>query len=281
MKNTVKTFIKSTISIAVLSAASSGAYAAGAGAVTVFVDEGWDGLPTGTPGHIMHAGDSITASNQTALNTTNTYTSNPDLDSAAWGHLGHWYTFKTDETANTTITVDAVEPTKMSPGFTVWRTDGRFDGGESHGIETSSHDIGTPHSFNQIGDAGDYGTAWMTDNSVKVVNPNIPGGYGFSEHGILETLGYASDGPSQSQNGWGHMVPSDGLQDGHAELTLNNLQAGWFAFFWGGADGSLAGSPVNITVSTSPVPVPAAVYLFGTALMGMLATSRRRKSLDS
>jgi len=274
MKNTVKTFIKSTFTIVAIVAASSNANAANA----IFIEEGWDGM-MGIGGHIMHAGDSITASNQET--DKQAYTSNPVLDSAAWGHLGHWYTFMTHETANTTITVDAVDPAKMSPGFTVWRTDGMFDGGTGSTGETSTKGIGTPHSFNQTGSAGDYGTWWMTDDSVAISDPTTNGGIGFSEHGILETLGYASDGPSQSHNGWGNIVTSDGLQDGHAELTLNNLQAGWFALFVGGADGSLAGSHVNITVSTSPVPVPAAVYLFGTALMGMLATSRRRKSLDS
>jgi hypothetical protein len=70
------------------------------------------------------------------------------------------------------------------------------------------------------------------------------------------------------------MVHSDGTQDGYAELTLTDLAGGWYLVFVGGADGSLAGS--NIDLNVSSVPVPAAAYLFGSALVGLFASSRRK-----
>jgi hypothetical protein len=38
------------------------------------------------------------------------------------------------------------------------------------------------------------------------------------------------------------------------------------------ADGYL----LNVTLSPSPVPVPAALWLFGTALIGLIGVSRRK-----
>ena len=267
MRKPLSTIIKSTLAVTVLSAASTGAYAAGAVSFTNTWDMGMN--------HIMHAGGSISASNQDA--DKQSYTSNPSLDSASWGHFGSWYTFMTHDIATTTISVTATDTAAMSPGFTVWRTDGAFDGGTGGTGEVSSASKGTPHSFNQVGAAGDYGTYWMTDDSVAT-DGIIPGTtQGASANGILETMGYASDGPAQHQNGWGEHVHSDGNQDGYAELTLTDLADGWYLIFVGGADGSLGGS--NIDLNVSSVPVPAAVYLFGSALVGLFATSRRKQAV--
>ncbi len=233
--------------------------------------------------HIKQPGQSIYATNQES-NDKQSFTSNPDLDGAAWGHFGAWYSFMLNEDSNLKVSVTANEPEYMSPGFAVWRTDGEFDGGIMDfeiNPEKSSKNINAPHAFNAIGEAGSWGTWWMTDNSVAI-DPNINNGVGLSEHGIVEHLGYASDGVYQGTNGWGETVKNDGNQDGHAELTLDNMDAGWYLIFVGGADGKLPGpvSSLNIhvdssAITSSPVPVPAAVYLFGSALAGLFMSRKK------
>ncbi len=257
MSKPLITIIKSTLAITALTLASTSAYAANL--VGINTSAAWDmGM-----NHIMHAGASISASNR--VTDKQAYTSDPALDGAGWGHLGSWYTFMTHEAATTTISATATDTAAMSPGFTVWRTNGEFDGGTASSGELSSAAKGTPHSFNQVGNAGDYGNYWMTDSSIT---------NGVTANGITQRMGYANDGPEQLINGWGNAVLSDGIQDGHAELTLNNLAAGWYLVFLSGADGSLLGSNVNLKVSS--VPVPAAVYLFGSALVGLVASSRKK-----
>lgn len=56
------------------------------------------------------------------------------------------------------------------------------------------------------------------------------------------------------------------------------LDAGEYTLAIGGNDTTNAGhlAAYNFTVNASPVPVPGAVYLFGSALMGMLSLSRRQ-----
>jgi hypothetical protein len=262
MNKSFPTFIKSTLAVATLTVASTGVYAAGA----VSLANTWD-----AGNHLMHAGQSISALNQEA--DKQSFTSNPTLDSASWGHFGSWYTFMTHEVADTTISVTATDTANMSPGFAVWRTDGEFDGGTGQTGELSTKAKGTPHAFNSVGAAGDYGTWWMTDDSVAISDSNTNGGVGFTANGILENMGYASDGPHQAANGWGEMVHFDGTTDGHTELTLDNLAAGWYLVFVGGSDGTLTGSNVDINVSS--VPVPAAVYLFGSAIVGLFVSRRK------
>lgn len=223
-------------------------------------------------GHLGDLDISTHQLTQAAANSdVQSYTSNPDLDSAAWGHLGSWWTFHTHMAKSTTITATGIGD--IAPGFTVWRTDGLFDGGTGDAFEISTASKGVPHSFNQVGNPGDFGTIWMTDDSLSTA---MPGQNGLAAQGILETIGYANDGPAQAQNGWGASIASDGNRNGIASLTFDSIMHGDYLIFVGGADGSLSGGTIDLAVSQ--VPVPGAVYLFGTAIFGLLASSRRRQA---
>lgn len=59
---------------------------------------------------------------------------------------------------------------------------------------------------------------------------------------------------------------------GGAITTLSNLQP--YELIFGNTNGVTA----ELIVSTSPVPIPAAVWLFGSGLIGLLGFSRRKKS---
>lgn len=279
-KKTMKTFLKSTLAVATLTLASTSAFAAGA--VGVETNNDWNG--TGMmQNHLMGVGGTITASGITE--SVNGYADNAMLGNASWGHAGAWYTFMTHNALDTTITVSADNAGDMSPGFTLWRTDGEFDGGTGGTGEAPNVLSGpqqTPHSFNQLGAAGENGTIWMTDDSLG----------GNTANGLLETMGYVNSGDASGATAWNNndgsgntaVLGAGGIFSGtgafssvagsSATMDLDNLAAGWYAIYISGADGGLTGSPMGLSVSQ--VPVPAAVYLFGTALVGLFASGRRK-----
>jgi hypothetical protein len=57
-------------------------------------------------------------------------------------------------------------------------------------------------------------------------------------------------------------------------MDVTNLAAGFYTVFVGGANAALTGSPINLNVAA--VPVPGAVWLFGSALMGLIGAQRKK-----
>ncbi len=288
MKKTMQSLVKLSLATAIISLSSSSAQAGG---VNV------NPLGTGTLNNTI-----TTITQFDANNNKNGYTSNPALDSAGWGHAGRWYSFHTH--MNTKYRITASSDYDISPAFSIWKTDGVFDGGENENTgEKSTATKGTPHSFNQVGNAGDYGLWWATDDSVSVNWNGNPAGYdrdldantadktvGNSSNGLLELIGYASDGPAQAANGWGLSVASDGVDDNMATLDFTSMMHGDYVIFVSGANGNDSGiipglldndgNPVkaSINLEVSQVPVPAAVYLFGSGLLGLFASRRKLAS---
>jgi len=209
----------------------------------------------------------------------NSYTDNAFLKNSAWAHTGAWWNFELTFATDVKVKVVADTASDFAPGFTVWATGAdEFNGGTTNPTEESDVGINAPHSFNATGDIGDRGTLWMSGSLGN----------------IQETLGNAIAGPrsySSSQTGWGEVMTagandlsltndfesgvSGSVGQGMAELLFSNLQPGWYTIFVGGTDGSLGGSP--FTLSVSAVPVPAAVYLFGSAVVGLAGLRRRRR----
>jgi len=286
----MKTLLKTSLAIATLTFASTSVFAApnGVGGVTPQAEAAWNQMMPGMGNHLMNAGQTISATGSTDQVA---FTGNSGLDMAAWGHKGTWYTFMSHG-YDTKISVTADDANALSPGFTVWRSTSEWTGGSANaGDGQSSSGTPTPHSFNQTGQIGDLGTLWMTDTAAtmsdglggSIANPNVG-------NGLVETLGYANSGPAQAINGWGNVV-NTGVNDlssgsyntgltgttgaGYAEMTLSDLSMGWYTIFIGGTEGT---NNVRSTFSlnVSAVPVPAAVYLFGSALVGLFATGRRK-----
>jgi hypothetical protein len=124
----------------------------------------------------------------------------------------------------------------------------------------------------------------MTDDSIG----------GNTAQGILETIGYVNSGSVTGATAWDNNATSgnsaimaagdvfvgtgsySSVAGESATLSLDNLDAGWYTLFISGTDGSLTGSPMSLSVSQ--VPVPAAAYLFGTALIGLFASGRRKSA---
>lgn len=65
---------------------------------------------------------------------------------------------------------------------------------------------------------------------------------------------------------------------GTATLTLNNLAAGKYIVFIGGnSDTPTTNDTYMANISVSAVPVPAAVWLMGSAMLGLVGIGRKRK----
>jgi len=228
-------------------------------------------------------GDTLIATGQTT--SAHSYTDNVGLNYSAWGHAGRWYSFEVTSDVNTNIQVTANSAADWAPAFTVYRTDGAWGGGTQTFIEAGI--VGnTPRNFNGTGNIGDNGTLWMQEGAAGNT----------ADSNAIATLAYVNSGATHHamETNWGEHIHngvhardgagiySDGVagsvSQGNAELTLAGLDTGWYTVYVGGANALLGGSPFSVQVSA--VPVPAAVYLFGTGLIGLLSL-RRKTSIAS
>jgi hypothetical protein len=71
---------------------------------------------------------------------------------------------------------------------------------------------------------------------------------------------------------------SDGWKSESFDLpdAVENQSEVWFAFWLDNGEGDFA-KVDNIKVTATVVPVPPAVWLFGTGLLGLVGVARRRK----
>lgn len=268
MNLTVQTVLKTTVSAAALSFAMANPASAA-----------WVGSD-----NVLGLGETIT---NTAANSSKMgWTGNSTLNYDAWGMQGGWISFNLTSAATTTVTATANGATN-APAFTLYRTDASwvpFGAGANADQSVPGQTVapnpassGAIHKFSQVAQAGQSGLVWATNNTA--------GG-----QGVVETLGYANSGNGYASNSFGQAVNAgandvsiDNLYEsgitgsvgaGFASLTLNNLASGWYTIFVGGANGTLAGSAIDVSVSS--VPVPGAVWLFGSALVGLVGASRRK-----
>jgi hypothetical protein len=281
MRSNLHTAVKAILAGSALSLASTGAFAAGG--VVVKPVTAWTGSDNS-----VAAGQTI--STVAAGLNKNAYTDNPTLFNSAWGHTGAWYNFQVTA-ANQLVSVkDVVLGTGTAKtAFTVWASGSNlFDGGTTAPGETSTS-TNAPHSFNAVGALGDNGTVWMSAPSAAA------GGGG----NLLATLAYANSGNAHTGagNDWGEIVNSGVNQVGgsgtfytggvtgstgsnFAELIFQNLGTGWYTVYVGGASDAATGTNTHqLSITTaSAVPLPAAVYLFGSALAGLMASNRKKRA---
>ena len=138
-----------------------------------------------------------------------------------------------------------------TPGCTT--TEGSFRALTSFSITTDADPTGTsPNVFTYVGSA--------YDGSQTIPSANSP-----------------------LQDGNPYLIPGgDGTQDNIVSMLFPNLAAGSYIVFVGGADyasqANTAARGVLATFSLNPtaVPVPAAVWLFGSALAGLGVFGRRK-----
>ncbi|OAI06285.1 hypothetical protein [Methylomonas methanica] len=176
-------------------------------------------------------------------------------------------------TVNLTIKMTAAATNGIdNPAFSVW-TSGTSD------FNLSAGGFGL-HTYSQVRGPADGG---VSDNASL---GNI---------GITDFIGYSNSGGSFT-NGDGDAVGAGGVSSSpwvsaiasswasgadFSSLTLSGLKSGYYLIAAGGScfDGTCAaGSSFNLEVTAAPVPVPAAVWLFGSAMAGLIGVGKRKRS---
>ncbi len=118
-------------------------------------------------------------------------------------------------------------------------------------------------------------------NSFRITDDSEPGGVNPS---VFTYVGRAYDGLSQTLDG-NLIAGADGLADGIVELLFQNLVPGNYMAFVGGANyGSQTNNTARgiggfLTITPVVVPVPGAIWLFGSALAGLIGMKRRKQTV--
>jgi len=176
-----------------------------------------------------------------------------------WGHNSDWYRLQVTATGSLDLRVQATA-SGVQPAFSLWSTG-------TSGFDTS---IGGAHSYSQIGDNSDW--SGVSTPFVGLANNNAGGCAPLSQCGN-------SYGPGPGPGAAPGVTASIGSEGAfsYAQLFLPNVTAGsWYLIAVGGSGGS--GGGYTISAGPAAVPIPAAVWLFGSALAGVGAIGRRRKA---
>ncbi|MCB1935431.1 MAG: PEP-CTERM sorting domain-containing protein [Nitrosomonas sp.] len=255
---------------AVAVAALFGANVYAAGAVTVQGSFAWS-----AGDNVLDAPGSITAASFTS---PNSYTDNPNLNNSAWGHAGTWYTFE-NQLGGSDVTVTVNGSATLAPGFTVWATNGVFDGGTgSSEVPVGTTGVsGTPHAFNATGSIGDFGTGWM---SGSLGNATTTLGYAVSNPSINVASGAWGETVLAGANAVDGILASGSTSANSGSLTFDNLAAGWYAVYVGGTDSSTAGGGFDLVVSAVPEAETWAMLLAGLGLIGWRLRNQPRRELN-
>jgi hypothetical protein len=278
MNRKLQIAIKSVLAGAAL-LGSTGAFAAG----TVAIANNWD-----VNGNMLGA-DSMIQTVSKAMASNKSWTGNAAaLANDGWAHTGTWLTFDVTA-ANQNVTVDTqILSGNFNPAFTLYASGNTpFNGGTPSPGEVSTAGGNAPHDFNQVGQVGSDGIGWASSPAINGPTGNL-----------LETLAYANSGVASTaaQTGYGqtinygvNQVATDNVffsgsvggsvSATDAKLIFNDLAMGYYTIFVGGANAAQTlASTYQITVSSvSSVPLPGAVYLFGSALAGFVASARKRQ----
>jgi hypothetical protein len=294
----IKLAIRTVLAGAALSVVSSGAFAVGAVDVNYHPWVGND--------NVVGTNETITASGlrggMGVVFASHSWTDDSMMPNSANGHALEWKTFQVTAPNQIVTIKDQVTSGQSSRAFTVWASNGPFDGGTLSLLEVSSvqgYPLNAPHTFNAVGQMGSPGTLWMADPSVAIIDPAFSPAVSEGGGNMLSTLAYVNSGNAHtsSETSWGETINtgvnqvdtsggyfsgvSGDYNAGMAELVFTNLSPGWYTVASGGANASLDATGMfhTLTVSTSAVPLPGAVYLFGSALAGLALSARRQKNL--
>ena len=267
MNMTALTVFKTALTASALTLAMSGTAAAQGQGSGI-----WDGRATPLYDDTTIAlGPNSTITSTGANANVKSWSDNPTLTWNAWGMTGGWLNFNLTSASDTIIKATSTG-SLIAPAFTLYRTDGYYDGAT---VGPQGGQNGAIHSFSGVAQAGQNGLKWATGTG-----------------GIVDTLAYANSGNAHVANAFGQPVNagfnkvdtsnlyataitgSGVFGSGLAEIDLKNLQAGFYTIFVGGANAALKGGDINVSVAA--VPVPGAVWLFGSALMGLVGAQRKK-----
>jgi hypothetical protein len=218
-------------------------------------------LPTTWLANIHHYDDvyEVSAANaKTTPSVDETFvlesTGNRWKPSASWGNALDFGLIDMEVAGNLSITVQADSSlnSTFAPGFSLFSGWGSTTHGNKHQAWNANPDA--PSS--PIGNVSNPNHASYNPNSLSFNPDQLP----LAMRG-LEFIGYAA-------------TTTDG---GSASKTFNNLAAGKY-FLWIGGNGSDNSNEFyKASLSVAPVPVPGAVWLFGSAVAGLIGFGRKSK----
>ncbi|PPD35487.1 MAG: hypothetical protein CTY19_00070 [Methylomonas sp.] len=185
-------------------------------------------------------------------------TGNRWKSSSSWGNALDYGLIDLDVAGNLSITVEADSSlnSTFAPGFSLFSGWGSTTHGNKHQAWNANPDA--PSS--PIGNVSNPNHVSYNPNSLSFNPDQLP----LAMRG-LEFIGYAA-------------TTTDG---GSASKTFNNLAAGKY-FLWIGGNGSNNSNEFyKASLSVAPVPVPGAVWLFGTAIAGMIGIGRRKSAISA
>ncbi len=205
-------------------------------------------------------------------------------------HKVGYYTFSlTGQAADVTLTFrgksNAFGGPGLTPGFSLYSAEAEYNG---------DHDFSPGSILLRAADCAATAGCTTTEGSFRalatfrITNDADPTG---TSPSVFTYLGHAYDGnnvtlPSANSPLYDNnpylVSGGDGVADGVASRTFQNLQPGDYIAFVGGVNynsqTNQATRGIGGTLTITPVPVPAAVWLFGSGLAGLVGVLRRRQS---
>jgi len=163
--------------------------------------------------------------------------------SGSWGHALDFGLIDLEVAGNLTVEVqaDTALSSNFTPGFTIWEGWGDADTGDKHG----PWNFLSPAIVDFFVDFGAFDAGSETSLSLG-----------------LEGVSYLGESATT-------------VSGGTTSLSLNNLAAGKYIVFIGGNGTENTNQTYMANISVSSVPVPAAAWLMGSAMLGLLGIRRK------
>ena len=163
---------------------------------------------------------------------------------SSWGNALDYGLITLQSASNLTVTVQGdTGSTALLPGFTLWQGWDTAAGSSKHGT---------------------YQTNPFT--------PGTRGATGISYLGFASTGGTTTGGVSYASDGGVNYSSANGV----VQITFENLLAGNYSLWIGGNGTATTSFSYTATLTASPVPIPGAVWLFGSSVAGLIGVARRR-----
>lgn len=177
---------------------------------------------------------------------------------AGWRHDLDVGLFKSDTTGLVTLTAQGILNPSAQFGFTIF-----------HGMDNTT---GYMHHV-----------SWNANNNTTGItnasNPYIGGTYAASNYGTNSGTGLATADIVAASIGALGSSPFVGTTNMNS-ITFNAVAGEYYTIFLGGyMGGAWATTTDGYSLTVSQVPVPGAVWLFGSAMAGMVGFGRRRKAV--
>ncbi len=212
-----------------------------------------------------------------------------DGDWADSHKVGYYAFTLTGTAADVTLTFqrksNAFGGSGLIPGFTLY--EGVAHGGEDHDFSLGSELIRAADCAATAGCTTTEGS-FRALTTFRITSDADPTG---ANPAVFTYIGHAYDGNNVTLPGANsplydnnpYLVPGgDGVADGVVSRTFQNLAPGNYMAFVGGVayttQTNQAARGIGGTLTITPVPVPAAVWLFGSGLAGLVGVLRRRQS---